>query len=106
MNLTAKIVTNTTPDLVPWHRVLREVVHLCSLLFADCPDESWFVCVSDGTCLPPHLRCDDVAHCVDASDEHDCGKYILYRVKPEKLHILSFEKGQGRRSRPFSRLRF
>ena len=28
-----------------------------------------------------------------------------YRIKSEELYILSFEKGRGRRPRPFSKLR-
>ncbi|XP_053638851.2 low-density lipoprotein receptor-related protein 1B-like isoform X3 [Cherax quadricarinatus] len=34
--------------------------------------EDKFQCVSDGTCIPTHWRCDNYGDCLDNSDEKDC----------------------------------
>ena len=30
---------------------------------------------------------------------------LMYKIKPEELYMLSFEKGRGQKPRPFSKLR-
>ena len=39
-----------------------------------------------------------VCQCVTTID-------LMYRIKPEELYFIRYEKGSGRRSRPFSQLR-